>query len=292
MQLLKGLEEHFAQDPSLINTIFVYEDAKLNFGRFKIPIKSEKMLQIMTKLFIQGGTILDAVWSDEYRQMIAQTRTMEGKTMKLAELRHTLRSLGARCALPKNAISDDREQTTIIRMMAEMNDKGAASEPMSIITEDEHRSEPIVIHATGSPPAPVPILPTSPPGGSPMVLGDSWRIMVDGMRLPSGDPMIGSSKFAYDPACEAWRIELPQAVMPKSGEIRLCFSTTQFGHHQATTNNKHFDIEACIKPHSRAIEGATPWTFQLVTQLYPSKAKRASFLFRGPKSPQASCQKP
>ena len=118
-----------------------------------------------------------------------------------------------------------------------------------------------------------------------MVLGDSWRIMVDGMRLPSGDPMIGSSKFAYDPACEAWRIELPQAVMPKSGEIRLCFSTTQFGHHQATTNNKHFDIEACIKPHSRAIEGATPWTFQLVTQLYPKQSQTSLFSLSWPKVP-------
>ena len=227
LQLLKDLEEHFAQDPSLINTIFVYESSKLNFGRFIIPIKSDETLQIMTKLFTQGSTILDTVWSDEFtRVMIAQTRTKEEAAMKLVELRHTLRSLGARCALPKNAISDDREQTTIIRMRmnAEMNDEGAVSEPMNIITEDEQRSEPIVIPATGSPQALVPIPPTSPPGGPPTVLDDSWRIMVDGMRLPSGDPMVGSSMFIYDPAREAWRIELPQAVMPTSGEIRLCFS--------------------------------------------------------------------
>ena len=125
LQFLKDLEEHFAQDSSLINTLFVYEDSKLNFGRFIIPIKSDETLQIMTKWFTQGSTILDTAWSDEFtRVMIAQTRTKEEAAMKLVELRHTLRSLGARCALPKNAISDDREQTTIIRMRmnAEMNE--------------------------------------------------------------------------------------------------------------------------------------------------------------------------
>ena len=258
---LKLIVNASKQDSFDANVLFEHDTSQrvVRFGRTQLPAKAAQIMP-------HCSTILDLAWSPEIIRQHSNPNIYRA-------LRTVLRNCGALCTSTENERLDRMEQQHQehhARQKQEDVAATAAAAAAAVTAIAEPSPTPMMTEVPPDPlHAPTAVIPP---------LEDSWRLMVNGMALPSGDPILGSTAFTYDAPREMWRIVMPSSVLPANGlPLTVTLSTTTFGANVCVDNHRRFDVEACILPRADAVEGEAPWTFQLVSQLNPKVQQSSVF---------------